>query len=105
MEAKQISVAEKYKNKANEEFEYTLYRHTLSPEHNYWLYTVQVKHATWGFRAFGIYATKEACPTQDLAEHLAKTLGIEAVKGRLEQASPQGFPMVFPSWFEGWWVL
>ena len=105
METKQISFPEKYKTRIGEEFEYVIHRHTLTPEHNYWLYTIQAKHGTWGFRAFGVYVTKNAFPQHELAEHLARTLAVEAMKERLEQANREGFPLVFPSWNEGWWLL
>jgi len=105
METKQITLPEKYRNRAGEEFEYVIQRHTLTPEHDYWLYTIQAKHNKWGFRAFGVYVTKKAFPKQELAENLAKTLAVEAMKGRLEQASEEGFPLVFPSSGEGWWLL
>jgi hypothetical protein len=105
MKTKQITASETYRNRAGEEFEYAIHRHTLTSEHDYWLYTIQAKHDKWGFRAFGVYATKKAFPTQELAEHLAKTLAVDAMKCRLEQSTAEGFPLVFPLWDEGWWLL
>ena len=105
MKKEQISDIQIYINKAKENFEYTLYRHPLRSEHDYWMYTVQVTHAKWGSRAFGVYVTKEAFPTHDLAECLAKNLGVSAVKCRLEQATDQGFPMNFQLSFDGWWII
>lgn len=105
MEAKQISVSEKYSNTSGEEFEYTIYRHNLKPETDYWLYTIQVKHHKWGYRPFGVYATKTAFPKQELAERLAKTLAVQEMKGRLEQASVEGFPIIFPTYSDGWFLL
>jgi len=64
-----------------------------------------VKHSQWGFRAFSVFVTKEAFPKEELAEHLARTLGVKEVKMRLEQATPQGFPQAFPIWNEGWFLL
>lgn len=105
METKQISFPEKCRNRVGEEFEYTLHRHMLKPETDYWLFTIQVKHSKWGYRAFGVYLKKEQFPQQELAEHLAKTLAVDAMKARLEQASAEGFPLVFPSFYEGWVLL
>jgi hypothetical protein len=59
METKQITFPEKYRNGAGEEFEYVIQRHTLTPEHDYWLYTIQAKHNKWGFRAFGVEAVEK----------------------------------------------
>lgn len=105
MEIKQVSLPEKYRNTAGEEFEYTIHRHALKPETDYWLFSIQAKHPKWGYRAFGVHLKKDQFPQQELAEHLAKTLAIDAMKGRLEQATEEGFPLVFPSFYDGWVLL
>jgi len=105
MQPKQLTLPEKYKNRAGQEFEYTIYRHPGKPENDYWLYTIQAKHAAWGFRSFGVYAIKASFPQQDQAELLVKTLAVEEMKGRLETATEQGFPMVFPTFSDGWFLL
>jgi flavin-dependent dehydrogenase len=105
MKAKQITSPEKYKNKDGEEFEYTIHRHDLDPTTDYWLFTIQAKHSSWGFRAFGVYAKKSTFPNQDMAEHLAKSLATDEMKSRLNQATSEGFPLVFPIFSDGWFLL
>ncbi|RQH09591.1 hypothetical protein D1Y85_00010 [Paraburkholderia dinghuensis] len=102
---RKISLPETYTNRRGETFEYTIHDHEIGDGRDYWLYTIQVKHETWGFRAFGVHATKQAFPTTALAEHLARTVALEAVQQRLEQATATGFPLVFPTWFDGWFVI
>jgi hypothetical protein len=101
-----VTAVTQYQNKHNEHFEYTIYRNPLTLEHNYFLYTIQVKHPEWGFRGFSIFVTKAICQSNEQsAEHLAVTLGLDEVKLRMDQATATGFPMLFPSLHEGWTVL
>lgn len=103
---KALTFPETYATSKGLEFGYTIYDHLLSDqEHNYRLYTIQVQHKEWGFRAFSVYVQKDKFPVEDVAVHLVRTLALDYIKSRLEEATSSGFPLTFLASFEGWYVL
>ena len=95
---------ESHRNSKGEVFSITLRKKQLSEAHNYWLYFVDVEHAKWRRMGFAVFVTKQAFQDERLADQLAKTLAMEAVKGLLEEASENGRPLYFPQFHEGWAV-
>jgi hypothetical protein len=100
----QILPTEQHKNSKGEAFKLTLRKKHLSVAHNYWLYFVEAEHETWRKMGFAVFVTKQAFPNEQLADHLAKTLGIEEVKRLLEETTEEGCPLYFPQFHEGWAV-
>jgi hypothetical protein len=94
-----------HKTRRGETFEIGLKKKHLSDAHTYWLYFVDAKHDQWGHQRFHIFVTKQAFPDEGLADRLVQTLGLEAAKARLEEATAQGRPLYFPSMHEGWGLM
>jgi len=92
-------------NTSNEKFDLTVKKKQLTPDHNYWLYFIETHHSTWGDHRFNVFITKQAFPVEQAADHLAQTLAVEEVKSRLEQATSDGMPLLFPFLNEGWCVM
>jgi len=100
----QILPTEQHKSSTGEAFKLTLQKKHLSDAHNYWLYFMEAEHETWRKMGFAVFVTKQAFPNEELADHLAKTLGMEEVKRLLEEATVEGRPLYFPLFHEGWAV-
>ncbi|MCW0377486.1 hypothetical protein NB697_000332 [Xanthomonas sacchari] len=87
------------------EFDLTLSKKQLTPEHNYWFYFIVAHNAELGNQTFTLIATKQAFPDEHIADKLASTIAIDEAKGRLEEADKTGRPIRIPFMTEGWVLL
>lgn len=94
-----------HRSKAGETFVIEVRKKQLTDVHTYWLYFVDAKHEKWGVQRFHIFVTKQSFPTEGMADHLAMTLGLDAAKGELEEATEQGRPLRWPVMWEGWGMM
>jgi hypothetical protein len=88
-----------------EKFSVEIRRRKLTDAHTYWLYYIEAKHEKWGILRFHVFVTKQSQPVEDLADHLAKTLALEAAKGLLEEATETGRPLRLPLVTDGWAIM
>ena len=88
--------------KKGQKFRLCLKKKHLSEQHNYWLYFIEAEHESWRKQGFGVFVTKQAYPSEQVADHLASTLAIEEAKARLEEATEEGRPLYLPVVHEGW---
>src|SRR3954470_5023445 len=105
MHMQQISLPEKYRSSSGSTFEYVFYHHVLSSEHDYWLFTIQVSHPSWGIRPFGVYVTKQEVATQEGADWMTKTFAVLVALVRLEVSTEDTYRDVRFHVFNGWWVM
>jgi hypothetical protein len=87
------------------EFNITLNKKQLSSAHDYWLYFIVCNRKGRGNINFTLFATKKSFPLEQIADHLAKTLGLEEVKTRLDAVDDGGKQLLFPSFVEGWALI
>lgn len=100
----QMLPTELHVNSSRETFTLTLQKRQLTDAHNYWLYYVQVEHKSWRKIVFSIFVTKQAFPSEQMSDQLAKTLGVDEVKRLLEETTEEGRPLCHPQFQEGWLV-
>ena len=88
-----------------QKFELCLKKKNLSEKHDYWLYIIETKHESWGNKAFSAFVTKSSYPNEELADSLAKSIIVDTVKQRLEEATHEGLPLYFPVSHEGFAII
>ena len=88
-----------------EQFSIEIKKRKLTDAHTYWLYYIEAKHETWGVQRFYVFVTKQSLPVETLADHLAKTLALNATKDLLEEATETGRPLRFPFITDGWAIM
>lgn len=100
-----ISPPSPHTSSKGETFSIEVKKRKLTDAHTYWLYFIEAKHEKWGVQRFHVFVTKQSQPIEDLADHLAKTLAVEAAKGLLEEATGAGRPLRFPFVKDGWAII
>lgn len=94
-----------HRTKGGEAFIIRLKKRNLSVDHNYWLYFIEADHESWPTVGFYVFVTKQAFPRETDADRLAQTLALDESKARLEDAGPDGRPILAPFLVEGWGIF